>query len=179
MLLCFSFCRRGSRSQETRRRSPGWRDARGPGAQSCLCRPLSVAARPRDWGRAGSTGPRLASVPQQRVPGQRSGPAHLSRRGCSSRTPDTASCPAAYLSLPAARRWTAPQGAPKLFPGAGRGGGWCWRISEAAPPPHRISRDSRKEATPLLGSSVKWSQEWTASPHLTPKAKAEVADPPS
>lgn len=61
MLLCFCFCRQGSRSQETCRRSPtaGETPER---SWSSFCGRSRRPSLLQDWGHTGSIGPRLASV---------------------------------------------------------------------------------------------------------------------
>ena len=123
-VLCFSFCRRGSPQSGDLLEVTRLERRQTDGSPVLL---LQVPLGGRLFSGTGATlalqGPGWSPFAQQQAAGQRFGPAHLSRLGCSSHTPDTASCPAARLSLPAACRWTAPQGAPQLFPGAGRGGG--------------------------------------------------------
>ena len=122
-VLCFSFCRRGSPQSGDLLEVTRLERRQTDGSPVLL---LQVPLGGRLFSGTGATlalqGPGWSPFAQQQAAGQRFGPAHLSRLGSSSHTPDTASCPAARLSLPACR-WTAPQGAPQLFPGAGRGGG--------------------------------------------------------
>ena len=147
--------------------------------------PSPAFAGPSRWRHVSGTGDTLALQGPGWRPFPRSGlrdrgPAlPICPEGAAHHTPQT--MPAARLPICLCRRHA--DGRPLRGPRSdflGLGEVEADASTSLRPPhPHRISRDSRKEATPLLGSSVKWSQEWTAPPHLTPKAKAEVADPPS